>query len=37
SKEDIASAQADWEAKSPRFATVPGYSGKRLMPPPIPW
>ncbi|MEL4244187.1 pirin family protein [Shewanella xiamenensis] len=37
SKEDIASAQADWEAKSPRFTTVPGYSGKRLMPPPIPW
>jgi redox-sensitive bicupin YhaK (pirin superfamily) len=37
SKAEIAKAQADWEAEDKRFATVPGYVGKRLIPPPIPW
>lgn len=37
SKEEIAKAQAEWEAHSPRFAVVPGYNGERLVPPPIPW
>lgn len=37
SKDEIVKAQADWEAEDPRFAAVTGYSGKRLVPPPIPW
>ncbi|WP_413490211.1 pirin family protein [Shewanella baltica] len=37
SKDEIAKAQADWEAHSTRFDTVLGYNGKRLVPPPIPW
>ncbi|QSX40795.1 pirin family protein [Shewanella cyperi] len=37
SKEEIAEAQAQWLAEDPRFGTVPGYRGKRLVPPPLPW
>ena len=37
SKAEISQAQADWDAKDKRFDTVPGYDGKRLVPPPIPW
>lgn len=37
SKREIAEAQRDWEAASPRFGEVPGSGGKRLMPPPLPW
>ncbi|GAB1069909.1 MAG: pirin family protein [Shewanella algae] len=37
SKAEIAAAQAQWLAEDPRFAAVPGYRGKRLLPPAIPW
>ena len=35
SHEDIAAARADWEARSPRFAAVPGYD-ERLAAPALP-
>lgn len=37
SKAEIAAAQAQWLTEDPRFAAVPGYRGKRLLPPAIPW
>ncbi|OLO04772.1 pirin family protein [Salinicola socius] len=37
SKAEIAEAQKAWEAGSERFGDVPGFDGKRIMPPPIPW
>lgn len=36
-KEDIASAQRDWEADGPRFGRVAGHAGKRLAAPALPW
>lgn len=37
SKEEIARAQRDWEAGSPRFGRVAGDEGRRLVAPPLPW
>ena len=37
SRPDIARAQADWMARSPRFGSVAGYEDRRLTPPPLPW
>jgi len=37
SKEAIAQAQRDWEARSPRFGSVKGYEERRIAPPPLPW
>ena len=37
SKEDIASAQRDWEADGPRFGRVAGHAGRRLAAPALPW
>lgn len=36
-KEEIARAQRDWEAGSPRFGRVAGDEGRRLVAPPLPW
>lgn len=37
SKAEIARAQRDWEAGSPRFGRVAGDEGRRLVAPPLPW
>lgn len=37
SKEAIARAQHDWEARSARFGSVRGYENRRLVAPPVPW
>jgi len=37
SKEAIARAQRDWEARSERFGSVRGYENRRLVAPPVPW
>ena len=37
SKAQIAQAQRDWEAGSPRFGGVPAYDGTPLVAPPLPW
>ncbi|WP_417331225.1 pirin family protein [Halomonas cupida] len=37
SREEIITAQHDWEAASDRFGSVPGWQGERLEAPPIPW
>ncbi|OVZ64673.1 quercetin 2,3-dioxygenase [Pigmentiphaga sp. NML080357] len=37
SKEAIAQAQRDWEARSERFGSVKGYENRRLVAPPVPW
>ncbi|MCC6076617.1 pirin family protein [Pseudomonas sp. GCM10022188] len=37
SKAQIAQAQRDWEAGSPRFGGVPSYDGAPLVAPPLPW
>lgn len=37
SREQIAQAQRDWEAGSPRFGGVPAYDGAPLVAPPLPW
>ena len=37
SRAQIAEAQRDWEAGSPRFGGVPAYDGTPLVAPPLPW
>ncbi|SFP85430.1 hypothetical protein SAMN05216229_106249 [Geopseudomonas sagittaria] len=37
SRAQIAQAQRDWEAGSPRFGGVPAYDGTPLVAPPLPW
>lgn len=37
SKAQIAQAQRDWEAGSPRFGGVPAWDGAPLVAPPLPW
>lgn len=37
SKDDIAKAHHDWKNKAPRFGTVEGYDGARLVAPDLPW
>lgn len=37
SKDEVAEAQRDWEAASPRFGTVDGFDGPRLVAPPLAW
>lgn len=37
SKEEVADAQHAWEAESPRFGTVTGFDGPRLVAPPLAW
>lgn len=37
SKADIFQAQQDWQQGAARFPDVPGYSGPRMIAPPLPW
>jgi redox-sensitive bicupin YhaK (pirin superfamily) len=37
SKQEVADAQREWEAASPRFGTVNGFDGPRLVAPPLAW